>query len=158
MKALKWSPAVTPSWASLCNNVSTIQGPEIQSNGSNENSQYAWLQLSPMTPFRSLLNMSVLSPVFLIYKECPLQHMKEKSLYIGEDGGRNNGISFLFSHHNHITMGYSWDQAIGVKKSWMRNTAAEVWRYHFLGLKTEMAKVSFLGTIISFGSQLRLIN
>ena len=48
--ALKWSFDITRSWASLCNNVSIIQAPEIQSNSNKGNSPHAWLQqFSPIT-------------------------------------------------------------------------------------------------------------
>ena len=56
---MKWSFDITKSWASLCNNVSIIQAPEIQSNSNNENSPHAWLQFSPISPFSSVQSSSV---------------------------------------------------------------------------------------------------
>lgn len=75
---MKWSFDITKSWASLCNNVSIIQAPEIQSNSNNENSPHAWLQFSPISPFK----FEPSQPVFMIYRECLLQYNNEELPYI----------------------------------------------------------------------------
>ena len=49
-----------------------------------------------MPPFISFSNMNLLGPSFWS-TVFPLQHMKEKSPHIWEDGGRSNSINFLFS-------------------------------------------------------------
>ena len=49
-----------------------------------------------MPPFMSFSNMNLLRPSFWS-TVFPLQHMKEKSPHIWEDGGRSNSINFLFS-------------------------------------------------------------
>ena len=85
---------------SLCNSVSIIQAPEIQSNSNNGNSPHAWLQFSPITLLVTF-KFEPSQPVFLIYRECLLQYSSEELPYIMEtifgfmeDGGRINGISF----------------------------------------------------------------
>ena len=49
-----------------------------------------------MPPFLSFSNMNLFRPSFWS-TVFPLQHMKEKSPHIWEDGGRSNSINFLFS-------------------------------------------------------------
>ena len=75
---MKGSFDITRSWASLCNNVSIIQAPEIQPNSNNENSPRAWLQFSLISPCK--FEPSQL--VFLIYRECLLQYNNEELPYI----------------------------------------------------------------------------
>ena len=75
---MKWSFDITKSWESLCNNVSIIQAHEIQSISNNENSPHAWLQFSPVPPFK----FEPSQPVFMIYRECLLQDNNEDLPYI----------------------------------------------------------------------------
>ena len=99
---MKGSFDITRSSASLCNNVSIIQAPEIQPNSNNENSPRAWLQFSLISPFK--FEPSQL--VFLIYRECLLQYNNEELPYIMKAVfwfyGRwwqNQQYHFLCSHH-----------------------------------------------------------
>lgn len=74
---MQWNEALTLQGPGH-NTVSIIQAPEIQSNSNNENSPHAWLQFSPISPFK----FEPSQPVFLIYRECLLQYNNEELPYI----------------------------------------------------------------------------
>ena len=99
--ALKWNLEMTSSWGSLCNNDTTIQTPETQSNGNKKNSQHACLQFSLITPFTSLAILSLLSQFFWSTGSvhCKTSRRNLHTLWrpsfgFIEDGCSKNDISF----------------------------------------------------------------
>ena len=79
--ALKWSLEMKSSWGSLCNNATTIQTPETVQWQQEKQSTCLLTILSDNTLYVTF-NPEPSQPVFLIYRECPLQNIKEEPSYI----------------------------------------------------------------------------
>ena len=147
---------MTSSWGSLCNNDTTIQTPETQSNDNKKNSQHACLQFSLITPFTSLAILSLLSQFFWstgsVYCNTVMKILHtlwKLSLALQKMVVEAMTSVFLISHHDHYHQGGSPGPRGGSEEHLEWRILHQVWWYQLLRLETKKTKVSFLGNIIS---------